>query len=137
MADLDHNRPALGIRQPWAELILRGIKTLEIRSTSTRIRGPIYIYASRRPSTLPAAQTAIKKHRLQLDELPTGLLVGSVELVDSTPARGRDAPAACVPREYLNRRHAWHLANPRRFKQPVEVRYLPYGVWFYPFRRKT
>lgn len=137
MTNLDYDRPALGVRQPWAELILRGIKTLEIRSTATRIRGPIYIYASRRRSTLPAAEKVIENHRLHIDDLPTGLLVGSVELVDSTPARGRHAPAACVPREFLTSRHAWHLANPRRFKHPVEVKYLPYGVWFYPFRRKT
>ena len=41
---------ALSIRQPFAELILRGIKTVEYRSRSTRIIGePFYIYASKRP----------------------------------------------------------------------------------------
>jgi predicted transcriptional regulator len=30
---------ALSIRQPYAELILRGIKTVELRSRSTRIVG--------------------------------------------------------------------------------------------------
>ena len=38
---------ALSIRQPYAELILRGIKTVELRSRSTRIVGErFYIYAS-------------------------------------------------------------------------------------------
>ena len=37
---------ALSIRQPYAELILRGIKTVELRSRSTRIVGErFYIYA--------------------------------------------------------------------------------------------
>ena len=39
---LDIDRRALGIKQPWVELILRGIKTLEIRSLATNVRGPIY-----------------------------------------------------------------------------------------------
>src|SRR5262245_35522174 len=39
---------ALSIRQPYAELILRGIKTVEYRSRPTRIVGErFYIYASR------------------------------------------------------------------------------------------
>src|SRR6187551_911902 len=39
---------ALSIRQPYAELILRGIKTIEYRSRSTSIIGERFlIYASR------------------------------------------------------------------------------------------
>lgn len=38
---------ALSIRQPWAELILRGIKTVEYRSRPTRILGErFHIYAA-------------------------------------------------------------------------------------------
>ena len=41
---------ALSIRQPYAELILRGIKTIEYRSRPTRIIGErFYIYAARTP----------------------------------------------------------------------------------------
>src|SRR5665213_3069736 len=40
---------ALSIRQPYAELILRGIKTVEYRSRSTRIIGErFYIYATKK-----------------------------------------------------------------------------------------
>src|SRR4051812_21626852 len=39
---------ALSIRQPYAELILRGVKTAELRSRPTTIVGErFYIYASR------------------------------------------------------------------------------------------
>ena len=37
---------ALSIRQPYAEQILRGTKTIEYRSVKTNIRERIYIYAS-------------------------------------------------------------------------------------------
>ena len=42
---------ALSIRQPFAELILRGIKTVEYRSRPTRIIGQrFHIYASLAPA---------------------------------------------------------------------------------------
>src|SRR5579863_360561 len=71
---------ALGVRQPWVELILRGIKTIEVRSQDTRVRGTIYLYASKKFSELPAAIDAAHKHDLDCASLPTGLLVGSVEI---------------------------------------------------------
>ncbi|QDU78436.1 hypothetical protein Pla110_01370 [Polystyrenella longa] len=36
-ADVDLERPALGIQYPWIELILRGIKTIEVRSWEQNI----------------------------------------------------------------------------------------------------
>jgi superfamily I DNA/RNA helicase len=39
---------ALSVRQPWAELIMRGEKTIEVRSLRTNIRGRVHIYASLR-----------------------------------------------------------------------------------------
>ena len=47
MAD-ERGMRALSIRQPYAELILRGIKPIEFRSRPTKIIGErFYIYASR------------------------------------------------------------------------------------------
>ena len=75
---------ALSIRQPYAELILRGIKTLrlrsgqalEYRSRATRIVGErfhLYAAGKRRPGRpRPAASP-----RLFADDLPTGVIVGS------------------------------------------------------------
>ena len=45
---------ALSIRQPYAELILRGIKTAELRSRSTAIIGErFYLYAAKAKATPP------------------------------------------------------------------------------------
>lgn len=128
---------ALGVRQPWVELILRGIKTIEVRSQNTRVRGTIYLYAAKKLSTLPAADVAARANRLDCESLPMGLLLGSVEIWNARPATSRDTGAACVPPEFLRDSFAWELRNPRRFQQPEAVRFLPYGVWFYPFRRRS
>ena len=132
----DPEVPALGVRQPWAELILRGVKTIEVRSTDTRVRGTIYLYASKKFSELPAALDAARKHALDGAALPTGLLVGSVEIAETRAARPHDAAASCVPAPLLKEQFAWQLQNPLRFPRPLPVRFLPYGVWFYPFRRR-
>lgn len=127
---------ALGVQQPWAELIVRGVKSLEVRSQPTRVRGRVAIYASKRPSTLQAAELVVDEFGLNLDTLPKGLLVGTVEVVDCRACRPDDSPAACVPEHLLIDQYAWVLKNPCRI-EPRPVRFLPYGVWFYPFRRKS
>lgn len=133
----DKDLIALGVQQPWVELILRGTKTIEVRSQNTRQRGTIYVYASKRASTHPAANEAVQSHALDIDALPKGLIVGTVELVDSRPCRHDDAEHACLPQSSLDGHFAWRLENPERFREPLTVRFLPYGVWFYPYQRRN
>ncbi len=133
---LDRSMIALGIQQPWAELILRGIKTIEVRSQNTQVRGTIYLYASKKTSPLEAARIAAAEHGIDVTTLPLGLLVGTIDLIDSRPCRPGDVRASCVTADLLVNHHAWILDNPRRFAQPQPVRFLPYGVWFYPFQRR-
>ena len=135
--DPDPDLIALGIRQPWAELILRGVKTVEIRSQDTNVRGPVYLYVSKKISDHPAALAAIEAHELDVDSLPFGLLVGTVEIHETRPARSVDASAACVAARSLAGYYGWHLRHPVRLPEPLPVRFLPYGVWFYPFKRRN
>ena len=44
--DLFGRKIALSIRQPWAELIVRGVKDIENRTWRTHYRGPVLIHAS-------------------------------------------------------------------------------------------
>lgn len=135
--EIDPDLIALGIRQPWAELILRGIKTIEVRSLATVRRGTILLYAAKKLSDLPAARVAAERHDIDLDSLPMGMLVGTVEIVHSIPCTAHDSDAACVPASLLKSHHGWRLANPKRLAKPATVRFLPYGVWFYPFKRRN
>jgi hypothetical protein len=40
------NFPALSVQQPWAELIISGRKSIEVRTWWTEYRGPLWIHAS-------------------------------------------------------------------------------------------
>ena len=135
-SDIDRDQIALGVQQPWAELIVRGLKTLEIRRMNTPKRGRILIYASKKFSAYPIAEEMLEKHQLSKEMLTYGQLVGSVEIVNSRPAVAEDVDAACVTTELLAGHHAWELAHPQKYEVPQSVRFLPYGVWFYPFKRK-
>lgn len=136
MENIDRDRIALGVKQPWAELILRGIKTLEIRSRPTNIRDRIYLYTSKKNAQEDFALQAVQAHQLEMDSLPTGLLVGSVEIIGCRNTTAQDEKASCVPAEILSGCYAWKLSQPQRFPEPLPVRFLPYGVWFYPFKRR-
>ena len=133
---VDPSRPALGIRQPWVELILRGHKTLEIRSQPTKVRGPIYVYASKTVATIPEAAAAIDRYGIAWSAGSLQRLVGTVEVVGCRRATASDAAASQVSAAMLDGMWAWELSNPIRFDEPVKPRFLPYGVWFYPFRRR-
>lgn len=133
----DPNIIALGIRQPWAELILRGVKTIEVRSQNTQVRGTIYIYAAKKVSDFPAALDAAREHGIDVDELPRGVIVGSVTIERTAPSVATDASFACVPAGFLTSQFSWTLSRPHRFDPPLAVRFLPYGIWFYPFKRRS
>jgi len=132
----DCDRIALAIQQPWAELILRGTKTLEVRSQPTQLRGTIYLYASKRLSQLPAAEAAARRWKIEVASLPVGKLVGTIDLIECRPSRPADHQAACVPADLLKGQFVYQLDRPQRFAAPRSVRFLPYGVWFYPFKRR-
>lgn len=135
--NLDRDRIALAVQQPWAELIVRGLKTIEVRSTSVRVRGTIYIYASRRLSDLPDAAVAAERHDLNVESLPTGVIVGTANLTECRAASPDDADAACVSPAILDGRMAWCFTDSVKYIEPLQVRFSPYGIWFYPFRRRS
>jgi predicted transcriptional regulator len=139
---------ALSIRQPYAELILRGIKPIEFRSRPTKIIGErFYIYASRqwaagklflegcRPTTRSAGPAIWSTdlampgdepqpwmtelaNMLILKDLPTGVIVGSAVIEKVTQG---------------NKYFEWHLGGIERAKKLRKPKGHPQPVWFTPF----
>lgn len=117
----------LTIKNPWATLILQGIKTLEVRTWPTSYRGPLGIHIGsgedrrREPHVLLANQVA------DLDRFPKSALCGQVELIDVRPMRPEDAEAACVPfRESL----VWVLESPLVYASAISM-HGKLGLWHY------
>ena len=130
---------ALSIRQPYAELVLRGVKTIEYRTQPTRIVGErFHIYASKTgvPANAagrvwsadlaaPTGDNAPPAYMLELakllilDDLPRGVIVGSAVIDRVT--RGDDGL------------YHWHLVGVERAKTFRKPRGHPQPVWFNPF----
>lgn len=66
---------ALSIKQPFAELVVSGRKTIELRKWNTKFRGEFLVHASKVPD-----KSAMK--RFGFNELPLGRIVGKARLVD-------------------------------------------------------
>lgn len=112
---------ALSFRQPWAELVLQGRKTMDLRTYNTHYRGRLAIHASQ---TIERDNCLL--HDLDPVNLETGGLVGTVELVDvvlldeATYTEHRDDHLA--GRRYREGLYGWILAHPERLPQMVPAR---------------
>ena len=106
---------AISIQQPYVEEILRGIKRFEYRSRPTKIRGRVYLYASKRAGDAERWE----KLGFQPGDLPTGLIVGSVEII------------GC--KEYGPGDYGYQLKKPKRYKKHIKPKNHPQPCWFFPF----
>jgi hypothetical protein len=106
---------AISIRQPFAELILLGKKKFEYRTVPTNIRERVYIYASLRPRI---DNPFWKKSGKKPGDLPAGVIVGSVEIVD------------CL--DHPDEKYAYKLRNPKRLRTPIKAKNRPSPVFWIP-----
>lgn len=107
---------ALSIRQPWAELILRNRKTIELRTWSTEYRGHLWVHAGK------AADLALDS-RFGVSDPPRGAFVGRITLEEISPidaSRWEGWRSEHLdPGSYQPGLFAWHLSSPERLIHPV------------------
>ncbi len=121
---------AISVMQPWAQLLVCGVKKYETRTWRTSHRGLLYIHAGiglsddmRERSVREPMRSLLKKQGIsRVMELPRGALVGTVELTDCIDT---DALADSLSDEqralgdFRSRRWAWQMTNPRRLAEPI------------------
>ena len=93
---------ALSVRQPWANMIASGRKTIETRTWYTDYRGELLIVSSKNPPIPPA-----------------GCALAVAELVDCRPMTAEDENAAVCPR--YPGAFSWVFENIRQI-EPFPVR---------------
>lgn len=145
----------LAVRQPLASLIVEGLKTIEVRSRPTQIRGRIAIYASKTPlglddehvnrhvnsivwelqrkkRTLPSKYYAPDNYK----HFPTGQILGTVELEScekleiadfSMEESGRYLSFA--PDIKRGKSYFWYLKNPVKFENSIPIKWPSGGSW--------
>ena len=108
--------PALSIRQPWAELIASGRKSIEIRRGTPSYRGLIWIHAGKK-------EDAESEANFGFAQLFKGGYIGAVDLKNIVPFdperwekwRNRHLD----PGPFKPNLFAWIVATPVRFLVPV------------------
>jgi hypothetical protein len=109
---------AISIQQPFAEAILRGLKRFEFRTVPTVIRERVYVYASLRKREDDYAMRIWRRLGRSPGSLPTGKIVGSIEIIDCRP----DAASG----------FAYKLSRPRRVRKTVRFRNQPLPLFWRP-----
>lgn len=116
---------ALSIKQPWAALLVHGVKTIEIRSWSTLRRGRILIHAARVPDSREYGWKLVTSDIQETAKLRGGI-IGEAELIECIEYLSLE--------EFQAEKHL-HLNEPEWFQPPCL-----YGFQFdqmkrLPFRR--
>ncbi|OGC44459.1 hypothetical protein A2V54_00360 [candidate division WWE3 bacterium RBG_19FT_COMBO_53_11] len=114
---------ALSVRQPWTNLIVWGLKDIEIRTWVTNYRGLLLIHAG-------ATLDRFGMVRFPMATIPMGAIIGSVKLVDIVRFTRRtwkewgdrhlDIGRFPTDREL----YGWILEDPRPFAKPIPYKGL-------------
>ena len=118
---------AISVKQPWAALLVAGLKTVEVRTWSTRRRGPVLIHASKIADDRPEGWALITTPELHEATRLRGGIIGVGELTDCvTYATAEAFAAACE----LHRNAPEWFRPPRLygfvFRDPHPIAYHPY-----------
>ncbi|HUY24337.1 MAG TPA: hypothetical protein VMV09_03405 [Candidatus Saccharimonadales bacterium] len=110
------------VRQPWAGLIVDGIKDVENKKVRTHFRGRICVHAAqKRWSGSEAEDAPASRHQIYL-----GAVIGTVEIVNCI--RNSSSEWA-IPGMWH-----WVLAEPRALRSPIPTPGR-LGLWDFPDRR--
>jgi hypothetical protein len=128
---------ALSLKQPWAALVVLGLKTIEIRSWPTARRGRILIHAAR----VPDGRAEARRHgtpELQALVQRQGGIIGSVELTDCV--RYDDLATFMADKASHYNEESWFVP-PRlygfKFSEPRILPFQKYPGWFRFFKIKA
>lgn len=130
---------ALSLQQPYAELVILGAKTIELRSWNTRHRGEFLIHSSKTwYGDGSISDDILEKYNLYDKELDFGMIIGKANLIDvvdycSYPREemindginldllrdDEDKHLAWGYQENKKRLYGFILENPIRFQKPI------------------
>ncbi len=109
---------ALSVSQPFADLIISGKKTVELRKWNTNFRGEFLIHAPLKIRTKDCKRLKIDK------KLVTGAIVGKVELYDvkkynSIKEIRTDKKFHFAGKDFYNKKFGFVLKNAKPFRIPI------------------
>ena len=87
---------AISVKQPWAALLVAGVKTVEVRTWATRARGPVLIHAAKTADDRPEGWALVNAPELQALAALRGGIIGRADLASCVRYRTAEAFAAAA-----------------------------------------
>ncbi len=109
----------LSVSQPYADLIVQGKKTIELRTWNTKYRGEFLVHA---PSKIK--KDACKRLGIDETKLRTGSIIGKVEIYDvktynSVSELKLDFKKHFATEEFLRHKYGFLLRKPQELRVPI------------------
>ncbi len=109
----------LSVSQPYADLIINGKKTIELRTWNTKFRGEFLIHAP-----IKVKDSACEKLGISKSNLRTGVIIGKAEIYDvksyeSIKALNKDYNKHFATEEFLRHKYGFLLRKPQPLRVPI------------------
>jgi hypothetical protein len=132
---------ALSIRQPYLELILRGIKKAELRRRTTHVVGQrFYLYAAKGNGKRPTRETIWSRDLAVATPPPWMIeLAAQIELIppDESLVTGMIVGTALIDHvekpTSADDLYRWVLSDVKRLDKPRKPQRQPQPTWFRPW----
>ena len=110
----------LSVCQPFAELIVQGKKTIELRKWNTKFRGEFLVHAAKN-----ILEEDCKRMKISPKKVTTGAIIGKVNLVDvkkyeSDKELNKDKKKHHSVSKYTKNKYGFILENPKKLRVPIE-----------------
>lgn len=108
----------LSISQPFADLIIEGKKTIELRNWNTKFRGEFLIHSPKKIRVEDCIRLKIKK------DFVTGAIIGKAEIYDVKNYRNitelkQDSKFHFAKINSEIKKYGFLLKNPKKFRLPI------------------
>ncbi len=126
----------LSVTQPYADLIITGKKTIELRTWNTKFRGEFLVHAPIKIKEEGCERLGIDKSNLR-----TGVIIGKVEIYDvksynSIEELEKDHNKHLVIEESFRHRYGFLLRKPQALRVPIpykgSLRFFEVKILFRP-----
>ena len=109
----------LSVCQPFAELIVQGKKTIELRKWNTKFRGEFLVHAAKN-----ILMEDCKRMKISPSAITTGAIIGKVNLVDvkkynSDKELKIDEKKHYSISEHTKNKYGFILENPKKLRVPI------------------
>ena len=109
----------LSVSQPYADLIVQGKKTIELRTWNTKFRGEFLIHAP-----FKIKKDACKRLGIDETKLRTGVIIGKAEIYDvkvynSVSELKADYKKHFATEEFLRHKYGFLLKKSKELRMPI------------------